>query len=48
MSARLEPENQRTFGFFHYADETQVRVRNVTYHGNWPRVLPESLRSGKQ
>ena len=40
----LEPTNQRSFGLFHYADETQVRVRNVTYQGNWPRTLPESLR----
>ena len=40
---QLEPENQRTFGLFHYADETQVRVRNVTYQGNWPRTLPASL-----
>ena len=40
----LEPTNQRYFGLFHYADETQVRVRNVTQQGNWPRSLPASLR----
>jgi hypothetical protein len=40
----LEPTNQRSVGLFHYRDETQVRVRNVTYQGNWPRTLPESLR----
>lgn len=40
----LEPTNQRSFGLFHYADETQVRVRNVTYEGNWPRSLPTGLR----
>jgi len=40
----IEPVNQRTFGLFHYADSTQVRVRNVTYEGNWPRSLPASLR----
>jgi hypothetical protein len=40
----LEPTNQRSFGLFHYADETQARVRNVTYQGNWPRSLPASLR----
>ncbi len=43
---RLEPENQRTFGFFHYADETQVRARNVTYQGNWPKALPASSSPG--
>ena len=32
--------NQRQFGLFHYADETDVRVRNVSYRGDWPRTLP--------
>jgi hypothetical protein len=36
----LEPTNQRTFGLFHYADRTEVRVRNVVWRGEWPRVLP--------
>ena len=40
----IEPVNQRTFGLFHYADETQVRVRNVTYQGNWSRSVPASLK----
>ena len=43
----LEPTNQRTFGLFHFADETQVRVRSVSYQGHWPRRLPESLRGKK-
>jgi hypothetical protein len=36
----LERTNQRSFGLFHYADETEVRVRDVTYRGAWPRTLP--------
>jgi len=36
----LEPTNMRTFGLFHYADQTEVRVRNITYRGDWPRELP--------
>jgi hypothetical protein len=32
--------NQRQFGLFHFADETGVRVKNVTYRGNWPKSLP--------
>jgi hypothetical protein len=36
----LEATIQRIFGLFHYASETDVRVRRVTYRGNWPRVLP--------
>jgi hypothetical protein len=34
--------NQRTFGLFHYADETEARVRNVSYRGNWPKQLPQA------
>ena len=44
----LEPTNQRFFGLFHYPDETQARVRNVTHQGNWRRSLPESLRGKAQ
>jgi hypothetical protein len=33
---------QRTFGLFHYADATGLRVRNVTYRGEWPRQLPDA------
>ncbi|MFG0331824.1 MAG: DUF1583 domain-containing protein [Maioricimonas sp. JB049] len=36
----LEAGNQRTFGLFHYADLSQVRVRNVEWAGDWPRELP--------
>ncbi|MCA9047471.1 MAG: DUF1583 domain-containing protein, partial [Planctomycetaceae bacterium] len=36
----LEPGNNRTFGLFHFADQTAVRVRNITWKGNWPRQLP--------
>jgi tetratricopeptide (TPR) repeat protein len=39
----LEPTNQRLFGLFHYADETEARVRNLTYRGQWPHTLPPSL-----
>lgn len=39
----LEPTNLRNFGLFHFADETEVRVRNVTYRGDWPRTLPGEL-----
>jgi hypothetical protein len=38
----LESTNQRTFGLFHYADETTMRVRDVTYRGQWPRRLPDA------
>lgn len=36
----LDSTNNRTFGLFHFADETQARVRNVRYRGNWPLTLP--------
>ena len=37
---KLEAGNQRTFGLFHYADQTESRVRNIVWRGNWPRRLP--------
>jgi len=37
----VDAGNQRTFGFFHYADETTARVRNVVYKGHWPKTLPK-------
>lgn len=36
----IEPTNQRHFGLFHYADQTELRVRNVTWNGDWPRDIP--------
>lgn len=36
----LEAGNQRSFGLFHFADRTGVRVRNIVWRGNWPRELP--------
>ncbi len=39
----IEPTNDRTFGFFHLADESAARVRNVVQRGDWPRALPSDL-----
>tara|TARA_R110002072_G_C7978996_1_gene536066 strand:+ start:74368 stop:77838 length:3471 start_codon:yes stop_codon:yes gene_type:complete len=36
----LEVTNQRTFGLFHFADESQARVRNIVWKGDWPQALP--------
>jgi Tol biopolymer transport system component len=36
----LETTNQRTFGLFHYVDQTEVRVRNLEMQGDWPTALP--------
>jgi hypothetical protein len=38
-SRPLEPRNRRTFGLFHYADQTQVQVRDLRWKGNWPKTL---------
>lgn len=43
VSRALEPTNRRTFGLFHYADEAEARVRNVSYTGRWPRSLPAEV-----
>ena len=36
----LETTNQRNFGLFHYADQSQAVVRNVVWKGDWPKKLP--------
>lgn len=36
----IETTNLRHFGLFHYANESDVRVRNVRYRGEWPKTLP--------
>ncbi|MGE3776346.1 MAG: DUF1583 domain-containing protein, partial [Pirellulaceae bacterium] len=40
LERELEVTNQRLFGLFHYADRTEVRVRRISWRGNWPRVVP--------
>lgn len=40
-SRSLEASNQRTFGLFHWSDQTDARVRNLRWTGDWPRELPE-------
>ncbi|WP_197444333.1 DUF1583 domain-containing protein [Maioricimonas rarisocia] len=46
----LDVTNDRTFGLFRYADQTEARVRNMTWTGNWPRTVPpahnQELRDG--
>lgn len=37
----LEATNQRTFGFFNYVDQTEARVRNIVWRGDWPKQIPE-------
>ena len=39
----IDESNDRTFGLFHYADATEVQVRNVFMRGEWPPVLPSVL-----
>lgn len=36
----IEVDNSRTFGFFRYAGDSEARIRNVVYRGDWPRILP--------
>lgn len=40
----LEAGNQRTFGLFHFADQTEARVRNIVMRGDWPEAVPEISR----
>ncbi|KAA5543866.1 DUF1583 domain-containing protein [Roseiconus nitratireducens] len=34
--------SRRSFGLFHYADQTEVRVRNVTLEADWPKRVPDA------
>ncbi len=36
----LERTNQRTFGLFHYADRSELLVRNPVLRADWPKTLP--------
>ena len=36
----VDASNSRSFGLFHTAGETRVRVKNVVYKGSWPKSLP--------
>jgi hypothetical protein len=42
----LEPENERTFGLFHFEDVSTVRVRNIVMRGDWPKTLPSVSEQG--
>lgn len=36
----IPKDNERTFGMFHYSDQTAVKVRNVFWEGGWPDNVP--------
>lgn len=46
---QLSDDNDHVFGLFHYADQTQARVRNIRWRGDWPKQMPaadmQELRS---
>ena len=37
----IDAVNDCVFGLFHYADQTDARVRNVVMRGSWPTKLPD-------
>lgn len=37
---RIESGESRTFGLFHYQDQSRAHVRNMSLQGDWPRELP--------
>lgn len=38
---KMEPDVERTFGFYHDKSRSEVRVRNVVMRGDWPEKLAE-------
>lgn len=43
FAGKLHLTNDRTFGLFHYCDQTEARIRNVVLKGDWPKNLPELM-----
>jgi hypothetical protein len=39
---QLEAGNQRVLGLFHFAEDSEVRVRNVVQRGQWAKKLPSN------
>ncbi len=46
FARKLEATNRRDFGLFYFADESEARVRNVVYQGEWPKALPAEVIQG--
>lgn len=44
LNHQLNKTNSRHFGLFHYADQSEVRVRHVVMTGDWPDSLPSTDR----
>ncbi len=40
----LAESNQRRFGLFHYADQTEARVRNIRWRGDWSQEISAPLQ----
>ena len=40
VDAFIDASNDRVFGLFHFADQTEAKVRNVRMRGSWPKTLP--------
>ncbi len=36
----LDEQNSRQFGLFRFREQPSCRIRNVIWHGDWPRALP--------
>ena len=43
---KMEPEEERTFGFYHDKNRTAVRIRNVVMRGDWPERLTDEQLQG--
>ena len=40
---QLAEGSDRTFGLFHFSDQTQLHVRDISWRGEWPKQLPDVL-----
>lgn len=39
-SYQLTADDNRSFGLFYFSDQTELRVRNIQWTGDWPRQIP--------
>lgn len=40
QASLIGDRHERTFGLFHYADQTNLRARKLKWTGTWPKELP--------
>jgi hypothetical protein len=48
FARKVELTDDLTFGFFHFADQTEARIREVSYAGKWSKAVPTRKLNGSE